>query len=837
MQKESMGWELTSSDHYWLMRANLAIVNGSAQGTPLGFDTQQKHDAMSRAHREYWFIRRQSYDSELHGPYFEALLSLQTPRHLCCAAEGLCDLLTWSYALQHPRLLAVLWQIVLRSGSDLSEKSKEALLMVSTRGLSRHVNESPQTEITVSGSNAGAEGSGIIGLTALLTAATFSPFPYSKDESITVEYRWAMSEALANFAPHIPFAQRWNSLVLLALCNTSSVDHTCCIGTITQAETVNTDWDVICVLATVQKSLNCIRLPDFPDSSLKLSIQDIGQSLWAKWCDSPASRSKRMSRIVAVSFLWLAAIAKDAALTSAVDRRCISSELWRIDDNDTSEVTQVASLATEYIRASFNCGPGSLQHVIASLQESFDETHWQTMIREIFSNLSLRDIRIASKLYSLVRGTTSLPMDSIRSLAMSLASQGLVNVALPFFHDSGMSHSQIQKLLIRVLLALAKRQQSVLHPDVATVVGDVMDKSYKALPPAPKYRAVIQYILPVLASSNHAPKAGAIFETVLSSSPFFFSKAFILRFLSVLIKYRQSRLVARILQSLATSQLRNRNAFRIVGILGISRSGAITSTVDRDRDVMFKMAYGVKFRGSFSPPALSLKISSKISSTIFASNGPAAQYATRILVDAGRIVAAKRLFLNTREHLEIPARTTLGNVILDFYTRKRTKDGRYIPKILKAYDFLVQQGELVPDRVTVNTMLKAFLRWQDGMDSVKLRILFDYLVRNGYPGGSHGLVPFGTPEPNRQIFKLPELNGPLSFERHVRPLLKMFITAFHLRDDVAAARQVIGILKSEQATIMAKRDRRRRAKKAEKFSNEWIKDGLVKLCNRDECKP
>jgi hypothetical protein len=27
--------ELTSSDHYWLMRANLAVVNGPAQGTPL----------------------------------------------------------------------------------------------------------------------------------------------------------------------------------------------------------------------------------------------------------------------------------------------------------------------------------------------------------------------------------------------------------------------------------------------------------------------------------------------------------------------------------------------------------------------------------------------------------------------------------------------------------------------------------------------------------------------------------------------------------------------------------------------------------------------------------
>lgn len=795
------------------------------------------HDAMLRAHREYCFIRRQSGDSELHGPYFETLLSLQTFGHLCCAAEGLSDLLTWSNPLQHPRLLAVLWQIVLRSGSDISEKSKEALLMVSIRGLSRHINESPQTEITVSGSNAGAEGSGVIDLTALSTAAIFSPSPHSKDEAMTVEYRQAVCKALANFAPHIPFAQRLNSLILLALRNTSSADQPCCTGTITQAETINTDWEVICVLATVQKSLKCIGLTDFPDnslSSLRLSIQDIGQSLWVKWCDSPASRSKRVSRIVAVSFLQLAAIAKDAALTSAVNRHCISSKLWCIDDNDTSEVTQVASLATEYIRTSFNYGPDSLQLVVASLQASFDESRWQAVIREIFSNLSLRDIRIASKLYSLVRDTTSLRTGSIHSLAISLASQDLVNVALPFFHDPGMSQSQIQELLIHVLLALAKRQQSFLHPDVAAVVGDVMDKSYKASPPAPKYRAVIEYILPVLAS-NQASKAGAIFETILSSSPFFFDRAFILRFVSVLVRFQHSRLAARILRSLATSQPEHRETFRIAGISDIIRNGAIKPAEedgyttsdgnDRDRDFMFKIAYGVKYRTSPLPRTLSLKISSRISSTMFISDGPAAQFATRILVDAGRIEAAKRLFLNTREHLEIPARTTLGNIILDFYTRERTKNGRHIDQILKAYDFLVQQGELVPDHVTVNTVLKAFLRWPDGMDSVKLQILFDYLVRNGYPKGSHGLVPFGTPEPNRQIFKLPELDAPPSFEIHVRPLLKMFIKAFHLRHDVVAARRVIEILKSEQAIIMVERERETAGKHRR----------LVGHCNRDEC--
>jgi hypothetical protein len=36
MEKESMGWGLTLSDHYWLMRADLAIVNSPGRDTSLG---------------------------------------------------------------------------------------------------------------------------------------------------------------------------------------------------------------------------------------------------------------------------------------------------------------------------------------------------------------------------------------------------------------------------------------------------------------------------------------------------------------------------------------------------------------------------------------------------------------------------------------------------------------------------------------------------------------------------------------------------------------------------------------------------------------------------------
>lgn len=796
---------------------------------------------MSRAQREYRFIRRHSTDPEVHGPYFEALLSLQTPRHLRRAAEGMCELLSWSYTLQHPRLLAGLWRMVLREGFDLSNKSKDSLLAVFIRRLWRHARKLPETDTITGGSDTGTKHSPpeiqvseIIGLADMLTTAIFSPFPSSKDEYHCAAYNWALSQALAVFAPSAPFQLRWNSLVLLALYNTAPAHRNMPCDAIVQedlhyAKMARTDWDVICVLATLEKSINCIRPPSQSDRALERSAQGIGQTLWASWCKGPADRSNRVSRTVAMSFLRLAAIAKDAPLVAAVDHYCVSSGLWDISDNDTSDVAQVASLATEYIWALFICGTNSLEHVVAELHDSFRGPHWEPMIRRIFSNFAHRDIQIASELYFLVRGTTILPMDVTHWLAISLGTKGFVNVALPFFRDPRITQSQTRELLTAILLALAERQSDILHPDVAAAVGDVMQISYAAEPPAQKFRAVIQYILPALASSGHAAKAGTIFEMIYEASPSFFARAFILRFLPVLAKYRQFRFVTRILESLAKSQSPSMGRFRKVGLLGLSRGGAIRSArrankatwAWKNRDVMTRMAHGVKFRINKPSSELSLKVSSTMDK--YVSDGPATQLAMRILVYAGRMLSAKRLFLRTREHLDPQMRTSLGNIILNGYTLQlQTRSGRHMRKILSAYDSLIMEGGMVPDRVTVNTMLKAILRWRNAMDHVKLRILFDHLVRNGYLGGqemNHDQVPFGTPISNHQIFKLPQLNPPISFERHIRPMLKMFIKAFHLQGDVTAARKVIGILKSEEKVMLEKGDNRRWEKNAGK---KWM---------------
>ena len=113
----------------------------------------------------------------------------------------------------------------------------------------------------------------------------------------------------------------------------------------------------------------------------------------------------------------------------------------------------------------------------------------------------------------------------------------------------------------------------------------------------------------------------------------------------------------------------------------------------------------------------------------------------------------------------------------------------------------------VPDHVTVNILMKAYLRTRTEVDATRARELFDVLVRRGYPGGAaspggmqSAHTPFGTNAATIDsvlaTLDIPNIEAPLLYKRHVLPLYKMFVKVFYLRGDVAAARRVVGILKA-----------------------------------------
>jgi len=143
------------------------------------------------------------------------------------------------------------------------------------------------------------------------------------------------------------------------------------------------------------------------------------------------------------------------------------------------------------------------------------------------------------------------------------------------------------------------------------------------------------------------------------------------------------------------------------------------------------------------------------------------------------------------------------------------RNGRRVRKLLGLLDNLVRCHLFSPDRITVNIVLKALIAWRTAFNYQRLRALFDHMVRGGYPAGTYSPthLPFGTP-PLRtgRSLALSKLPPYISFEKHAKPMFKMFIKGFYLRNDVEAARMVVEILKIEQQAATLQRERRSAAR-------------------------
>ncbi|KZP31669.1 hypothetical protein FIBSPDRAFT_813236 [Athelia psychrophila] len=824
-QVESLGAEPTHSDRYWAMRSHIAVVANTVDGT-------SRHDAMACACDEYARIREDTAHPDVHAPYLEALLSMPGPAPFQMAVAALCEVLgTDATGLsQDRRMQAILRCIVLQSGHAIADEWKEALLSACVK-LARRQAEAP--------SQLGRESSAasdVDSLADLMTDATLlpaGPLPSPPTRA------WAHAQAHAAFVPSIPLAQRWNSLVLLSLFHAVPTSDRARLGSVLQGgnerllrEAAATGWHVVLVLAIINKLFRPSPTPcSRADEATIRSLEGVGKALWTHWRAWAASGGAQgipvhVSRIVAAAFFRLAAITEDVSLAAATDRHSTSAGIWRIQAaRDAEEVKQIADLATEYIAASLACETESLDHLLAELHVSYASC-WGLLIVQIYENLCKRDALLAGAIHERYR--TELPMESNHALALSLAQHGQLTMLPAFARDDRINAVQTRELLTAVLLSIAECQNTLLHPAVAAMVGTMMKQSYASSPPLKQHRAIVQHGLTVLVSSHHAQSAAAAFESIYLSSIAFFSSQFILRFMPALVKHRQHSAVARIVEALGRRGDRVMPPLRTVVLVGLTRGGASTlaARVDRAtmrwrrRDTMVRAARAIRFRMGRPAVATTLRISSQAPGYI--TDGPAVQFAMRILLRGGRTAAAAKLFRQTDGQLAAPMRTSLGNVIIDRYARSCARAGaRQMRKVLSVYKFLVSHG-LVSDRITVNTLIKAILRWRNAMDKGKLKVLFDHMVRHGYPGGAglaKGDVPFGT-STAEPVFRLPTLDGGMTFEKHTRPLLKMFIKAFFVRGDVMAAKRVIQILKEEETAVMAKRDKKRRAKKAKKV---WIR--------------
>ena len=845
--KTKRGEGLTASDHYWLMRMELASVPEIAPGKLLSreffflritlhhysFEVnaignyRRPNDPVARAHYHYTFIRRQSTEPEVHAPLLESLLFLNTPKDTFLAMKIICELLSWSYEKPHRRLLELLWRVILKPETHLPANLKQKLLVTLARRVGRRKRQKEMIDLAkgVSHSTCNAQSHCIFpsrdlnnapGVSNLVDVLASIIFPRAVCHGCLTQsvQAWALTQCLTVLAPQRPLAERWNSLVLFALSQSvpggerdEIVDSTSTsMGQGDEAVHTMNDWDLVAVLASLQRSL--------PDKALQPHLQALGQKLWRMWhVESQAlSRPVYVARAIAISLFNLASIGQDKELVDAVTRYCHLNELWRLVDSDLAQMNQAGLLAAEYLGALRTCYDTPGDRLFATLENKFGGSVSHPIFRGVFNNIVNSDSLMALELYSIAndRGF-KLPDGSDHRLALSLISDNFIDNALPFFQNATIGYDRRRELLTAILVALEKQQSTILHPDVAAIIPGIMRTTYSIAVPPFKDRKVVQFALVALIVSKRVSESTAIFSLILRKHPQFFSDAFLRRFSRILIKYRQygpATLAMTTLSPRTSSSVLARN----VQVIGLGRHGVGHKTYR----LLEWMARWIDCRFKPIPHVSTLRLSSL--STKHLSNGDAVQFAMRCLVRYDRRTAARRLFLRTRGHLSDSVRTDLGNVILDGYICARmTRNRRKIQNVLRIFEILRRDCGFIPDGITVNTLIKALLHFRQRMDTSLIKGLFNHLARNGYFGQrilARNPLFDDISTPFHRPFGLLPITEPRTFADHIKPLLKMFIKAFFVRRDVAAVRRVAGILKREEISVLETRDRRRKQRMA-----------------------
>lgn len=148
-------------------------------------------------------------------------------------------------------------------------------------------------------------------------------------------------------------------------------------------------------------------------------------------------------------------------------------------------------------------------------------------------------------------------------------------------------------------------------------------------------------------------------------------------------------------------------------------------------------------------------------------------------------------------------RTRMANDLIEYIFRSNTNHPRgHLRILLETMHEVHTHSDFTPDRVTFNIIMKGLLRLDLDFDAPAIRTLFNHIIKSGYPNGGLGepgqpIFLHDTAEALEAIkrFQLPVLDEKLSYERHVRPLYKMFVTALYVRGDIFGAKRVLSVLK------------------------------------------
>ncbi|KAF7374984.1 hypothetical protein MSAN_00384500 [Mycena sanguinolenta] len=816
----------TGVHHFWVMRAHLAQMGARPSA----------HD--NEATASYLRIRA-SPDPEVHIPYLNAMLARRRSTHLPQIVNFLCKALE-SYANPDPRLAALLWQIVLGADVVTAPIQERVLAMVWTRLQRRpYISTSPKRLLPQHPLST-RRGLTPADLCAALATAAFPHFQLPLPEVVS---KWAAAEAKAIFNPQNAIQARWADLVILALYASPRALSSAGAGSGAgggggeNERNSHIVWRTVFALAVMERTI-----PHDAPEPLRTAVR----RLWRTWRNAPKPNGLPLVRRVIVgTFFRLAARTRDGPLTDGCARYCAAQGLWgtQLGEMRPEDVVQTTEMLVDYVYAVLHTKRTGWTEIFAALPP---EPEWRTKVADaLFRNFLPRDVTAAQELYAFCdQRRIAVSGESVHKLAIALADRYFPNEALRFLADTETQFSpdQVEELLDRVVCTLRRERHAFKDVQLADVLGPVMAHLYLDTARTPKAgtKFSLRYALSVLAASGRPTEAAELLRVIHARQPDFFSIHYFLRMMRVLVKHRRTAALS-LLQLVQGFPLRARQNFRRKLALRLARSGAHTLAAtayrfgsgpkNQPRTTREALASAVRFRVNRRGAAPSRVRVPRIGPLMTGRprDAPTVRYGVALLARTGRMRAAKRAVDKAREAgLDGKVLTWLGNTVLNgALHRTKSRHARLVRHVLLNREQLETRLGFVQDRVTVNILVKALLRWRTFMSAAQIRRLFDYMVRSGYPAPGRWLragggVPFGTPvgagvgtNANAAgALNMLKLSPFISFERHVRPLYRMFIKALQLQGDVVGARTVTGILHDVEDEVLARRHARRRARLA-----------------------
>ncbi|RPD59999.1 hypothetical protein L227DRAFT_502476 [Lentinus tigrinus ALCF2SS1-6] len=810
--KHRLRYSLLPSDHYWLMRAYLVQSREHLQNDP-----SKARQMLTKVEKQYFSLCATTSDPDVYVSFFDALAASPPALVHQFATSLLKALHTSRYGDEtNPDAF---FHLVLRCGNQLSGALKEELL----HAVGAHVARTAKVPFSLATGGSELAPPDIDLLVAALASALFSPGGAAAEQPAI---RWSIAVASRLFNPDSVIKTtidvRWNYVLLLALARTRATDGAGQVippayDPVQQAAVV--EWRTVCVLAAME---NLFRSTESGGASLGDDVvrgfSQVVRRVWREWTTVHPSvappRTLLVTRIICASFLRLGGQLKDKALVEVCRDFCVAAGLWSVRETRPETETGLQLLASEQLYASLVCGT-FFERALVDLMVYTNRMHvLRSAVDTAIVRYSRTDPEHAQELVAWARSRAVQPSDTVvAAVGVALAKHGISGFLDRYLNDALLGPELRAKVVSVHLQMYMRYGRRFLDPaDVVERMKPFFVLAAQLQTPNPLLRR-LRGVLLTLVQHQCAPKVVKIVEDVSGHHSLWFSALFYTRILRALLEHRQFRLAQRTLSLCSSKHPENAERWTSLVLFKLHRVRAkriVFRLMGHSRLSRNALMALVRSRARRSDP---IKATSRTTS-LWMEDTHSWRQTVHALVLKGRFVAAKQLFSAVRDRASPSIRTSIGNTILHGYILRRSvSNRRRAEMVVNTYREFKEQYGFVPDHVTVNILLKAQLRCTEDVDALMARQLFDVLIRRGYPTGSgaamtdHGMPdppPFGMQaSPVETVIvgqlELPKVGTPLQYKSHVRPLYKMFVTAFYQRGDVAAGRKVVGIMKALEA--------------------------------------